>query len=427
MKVLPWLKDVLNTPLYQVAFILFVFEAVFSPSFSQWRDMDAFCNWSRFIMDHGIGNIYKINEVDELHTCNYPPLICYPLFVWGKIQGNGYNICTYLRFLKLFGLLADFIAALVLVKMLRNNAKEIILFLLLVANPVFIYNSYCWGQVDGILAMLVFLSFVLMVQKKPLWSVALFTMAFNFKVHAIIFLPPLVLLWYYVMHKEITVKSVLLAIIVLLGTETLIFLPFIIAGQTANAIRSFTSSVNFYPLITYNADNLWYFFFDSDDMYNDKRKWFGITYQNWGLLMFALSSFVALFPLFVSCISKFLKKSIYHPDMPSLYIAFALISILFFYLNTQMHERFGHTAIIFVAAFSFSTKRYWPFIIICLAYFGNMEGILHFFEFPNQKLLIFEPRWVASLYLLLIISLFYFLYKPFLLQLKTYRNEQPTA
>ena len=138
--------------------------------------------------------------------------------------------------------------------------------------------------------------------------------------------------------------------------------------------------------------------------------------------MFSILSLITLLPLFLSAVSKMFKGRFYRIDRDSLFLVFALISLLFFYFNTQMHERFGHTALLFTAAFAFSTRRYWLFILLCAAYFGNMEGILHFFNFPNYKVLIFDPYWVASLYLMLIISLLYFLYKPFILQLKINRH-----
>ena len=52
----------------------------------------------------------------------------------------------YFYFFKLVGLLADFIAAIALVRYLGDKRKEILWLLLLIVNPVFIYNSYCWLQ-----------------------------------------------------------------------------------------------------------------------------------------------------------------------------------------------------------------------------------------------------------------------------------------
>lgn len=414
----PQVKEIISDPFYQVAFMLFLFQAAFVSTPSQWADTQAYFDWSQYIVAHGIGNIYTIKEP----VCNYPPVISYILFLFAKLAA----LTDYknFKFFKLVGLAADYGVAIILVKMLHQKRKEIMLLLLLIANPVFIYNSYCWGQVDGILAFFIFLSFVFMLRERLLVAVFFFTLALNFKAHAIIFVPPFLLLSYHIFNRRMTVKKLFSSVAVFVILQTLILLPFILEGQLANALKVFSGSVDFYQAVSFNAYNLWYLLLDCNVWVSDKLEWHGINYQHWGLLMFFTLSIIALLPLFVSAISRNFKKNFYEADTNVLFLTFALIPLLFFYVNTQMHERFGHTCILFTAAFAFSTRKYWLFLIVCLAYFGNMEGVLHYFQMPNSKILLLHPVWAASLYLVLILALFYYLYRPFITQLKQYRHAE---
>jgi hypothetical protein len=76
-----------------------------------------------------------------------------------------------------------------------------------------------------------------------------------------------------------------------------------------------------------------------------------------------------------------------------------------------MHERYSHPAIIFVAIYSILTGRYLPYVLVSLAYFLNMEAVLKYLGFHNYGIVPFSPQFVAALYLVAILVLFFDLYK----------------
>ncbi len=425
MKIPPSIKKILDNPFWQVAIILFLFEAVLVPMRSH-GDLVAIGQWGKYIFDNGIGKAYEIGYPDF----NYPPVIAYPLFIFGQLVGDSDKIINYMYLFKCFFLLADFIAAVVLVFFINDRRRSILFLLLLVANPVFIYDSYLWGQADGMLSMFIFLAFVFLAREKLLWSIAFFMFALNFKVQAIIFIPPYVLMAYYVMAGKFSGRLIFTAIATVVITQFLILLPFIVAGEVGKVFNAVTNVVDYYRCISCNAYNVWYFIAGKEMIYRWKEDTLilaGLSYKAWGTIMFCALSFITLLPLFISCIFKFIKKRGDLINTNSLFLTFALIPTVFFYVNTQMHERYGQPGLLFVAAYSFATRRYWLFGILCLAYFINMEKIFWFFNLPNYGTVLFDPVTSATLYLVLIISLLYFLYKPFIGQLKALKYEQPAT
>lgn len=78
-----------------------------------------------------------------------------------------------------------------------------------------------------------------------------------------------------------------------------------------------------------------------------------------------------------------------------------------------MHERYAHPAIISIAAFAFISKKIFPFILASVAYFLNLERICWYLNLHNETYMnsfMFNPKLVATLYLILIGMLFYLLY-----------------
>ncbi|MDB5283245.1 MAG: hypothetical protein JWO06_2320 [Bacteroidota bacterium] len=413
-------RKILNEPLNQIAFLLFLFQAVFVSAHCDQYDQKAFNAICDFIFEHGIGNAYKCT------VFNYPPLICYPLYLFGKLQGNIQNIDRYFYLFKLFALLFDYIGALIMVVLVGNSKNKIFLLLFMVLNPAFIYNSYCWGQVDSVLSCLVLLSFVSLYREKLLWAVLFFVLAINFKVQAIVFFPPLLLMGLYKFWGKLKARDVLGALLTALLAEVIIVVPFLITGETGSVVKAFAGSVDFFPVTDISASNLWFLLFGEQAIKtSDQLQWMFITYKHWGLLIFATTSFFALYPLFAAWLSKVFRRKEIMIDLNNILGAFAIIPLVFFFFNTQMHERYCHPAFFFIAPFAFATRRYFLFVLMCIAYFGSMERVVDFFYFPNDGILIFNQRFMAIEYFSTIILLFYFLYRDFLkLQMKkTYERQ----
>jgi len=383
--------------------------ALFTPHYSFEYDKLAFTSWCNYIFEHGISEIHSIKNPDF----NYPPLICYVFWIFGKCMGSTQHITSNFYLFKVFALSFDFVAAFLVAHMVKEKALQVISFLALVANPIFIYNSYCWGQFDGVFSCLVFLSLLLLLRYKILWAVVLMVLAINLKFQAIIFVPPLVILALYVLHQNRLFYKLIPALFAGITLQIFILLPFILNHKLGEVLHTISGSVGYYTGITHTANNFWWLVLGSKirGMSDTMRIGF-LTYRQAGLLLFSLTSALAILPVFTA----FIKKIAYNKNtivpFAQLAVTFALIPLLFFFFNTQMHERYSHPAFIFIVLFSFTQKRYLPFIIMCIAYLGNVEPAVQSFHFPSYDILLFNNLFVACLYALLIVILFYHLYKP---------------
>ena len=128
-------------------------------------------------------------------------------------------------------------------------------------------------------------------------------------------------------------------------------------------------------------------------------------------MLFFFSSVVALMPVFIICISQiFLKTKEPFKYVDKVFLSAGLISLIFFFCNTQMHERYSHYALIFMAGYFAVTTNYIPFLLVSVAYFLNMEDVLMALKFPNYSVAVFVPEYIAGLYLVIITYLYYLLY-----------------
>ena len=148
----------------------------------------------------------------------------------------------------------------------------------------------------------------------------------------------------------------------------------------------------------------------------------GITYNKIGLILFLITFSIALFPL-IKTVFKSIKTTLpLAISIEKLLITGALIPLLFFYFNTQMHERYSHPAFIFLITYCILEKKLFIGLIASLAYFLNLEDVLHYFQLSHYGTLIFSSKFVSFLYLISIILLFNELFEDRFLKLKKMRE-----
>ena len=371
-------------------------------------DVQCWTEWSLFIYDSGLSNIYK-------SWTDYLPLYHYVLFLYGKVQGSVENIVSNINSLKIITLLFELGSTLILFKLLEAKFKDInksiLLSLFYFLNFAVLYNSMLWNQVDGIMTFFVFASLIPAYFRKGFLAVLCYVLAINFKLQAIIFLP-LFMALVIPLITNATLKSIILSVLAIALIQLLIILPFMLAGDLPRIWNVVAGSVDKYPKVSMNAYNVWYLFMQGDLMQVlDSGKFGGITYKSLGLIMFFISSFFALL---------FLLKPYYQFDFQRkpvdfafdrILISGALIPLLFFFFNTQMHERYSHPALIFLAAYALLYNRPWILGLGSIAYFLNMEAVFRHFKLNNYETVVFAPSFVAFLYLILIGLLFFDLYK----------------
>jgi Gpi18-like mannosyltransferase len=409
--VLHKIRQIASEPVYQIAFGIFVMLSFYTSHLYLPYDRNGFQTWCVYIFENGIAQSYHCPEPEM----NYPPLMSYILWLFGKIQGSSQEIIDNFHYFKITGLIFDVLGALVVLKYLKNHTSKITFLLLMLANPFFVFNSYLWGQVDSILGFAAFSIFYFLNRKNLQAASFMLLLIANIKPQVIIFFPPFFLYALYSFHKELRLKDVIISVLACLTIQLLILLPFIINNEMQGVINVYLKAVGFHPKVSISAFNVWVLLLGEQCLYlSDEIKSGIFTYKQIGLMMFCASSAVALMPLFLATVSKLIKKIVFRIDDEIVLLSFSLIPLRFVFFNTQMHERYSHPALLFIAAFSFMTNRKYLFLFFSFVYFCNLEPRLYGLGLHNYEILIFNPYFVASSYLLLIGGLYFLLYNRYI-------------
>lgn len=367
---------------------------------------DTYCwkEWTKFIFTNGFGNVYKSGT-------DYLPLYHYILYFFGSFQGSLVNIENNIYQLKVITLVADFVGGFFLIKLIKERIsstnKQFIYSLFFFLNAAILYNTLIWGQVDGILTTLLFISIFFAIKEKITLSLLFFVLAINMKLQAIIFMPIIGLMLLPLMIRKVNLKNLAIWVGSTFAIQILILLPFIIKGDIGSVFNVILNSFGKYPVVSMNAYNFWFWFLKGDLMHiPDNTLFAGITYKSWGLILFFTSSFIAIYPLLKIAYNKIIKKAQESLSTEKIMLISALIPLLFFFFNTQMHERYSHPALIFAITYSILSKNFFPSIIICSAYLLNMEDVLHYLQLDNYNSFIFKRHLIAIIYAIGIILLY---------------------
>lgn len=383
--------------------LLYILSPVEGHPFDTW----CWIAWSRYIFENGLSNVYNSKT-------DYLPLYHYVLYFYGIIEGSVHNITNHIHRLKIVTLLFEAGSALFLFHLLREKFKDtykaLVYSLFYFCNLAVLFNSLVWGQVDGIFTFFIFVSVITAYEKHFFPAILCFVLAVNMKLQAIIFFPLVVALILPAMQKAGS-RKVLISISAVLLIQLLIILPFLLNGNTEGLIKTVTGAVGRYPVISLNAYNIWFLMFDGDlRTTEDTVSFAGLTYMRWGQLAFIITGFASLYYLIKPNFLFLFGKQPFDISRRKVLITASLIPLLFFFFNTQMHERYTHPAIIFIAAYSLLYHRPFPLIIVSIAYFLNLEDVYQFMNSHNYHTLIFSSEFIASLYALVIVSLFLDLY-----------------
>ncbi|MDJ0364270.1 hypothetical protein QMK33_03845 [Hymenobacter sp. H14-R3] len=399
--------------------LLFLFMLLLVPRSGNTYDMGFWVRWATHIFEHGLGNVYQLQDD------TYNPFYQYILWVYAHMMGSVEKIQYYFHWLKAFPLLFDFVGAFWAASLVQERNRRFGLALMLLLNIAYVYNSIVWGQIDGIYSFFAFGAIVLAVKQRTAGSVMLYVLALATKTQAIIFLPPLLLLWLPPWwHRPRQAVQAVLA-----GTTLTVLLlaPFIWwswESYLPRIIENNLGVIDIFPRLSMNCYNLWYLLVPEDVMYTiyDTHAFAGLTYHKWGLLLFFVSSGLVLLPLIVATWQS-LRHAAARPTSALVLLTCGAIPLLFGFFNTQMHERYWHGAIIFLAAYAFVSNNYWPYVVGSIAYFLNLEAVLRHLELLKYGgTLLFDPRFVAGTFGLAILLAVLKIY-----QLAPWRIGQPSS
>ncbi|MGI4869724.1 MAG: hypothetical protein ACRYFX_00950 [Janthinobacterium lividum] len=377
-------------------------------------DVAFWVRWATYSFEHGLGNVYQVP--DNV----YNPVFHYLLWALGQLLGSAARIRQHIYWVKALVLVFDFAGAFWAASLVPERSRRFGLALLLLLNIGYLYNTLIWVQVDAIYTCFAFGAVVLAVQQRPALSAVGFVLALGTKTQALMFLPPLLLLWLPQWYHQ--PRQLLRAGLAGAGAVLLLLAPFIWGGQQ-NALPRIlefnVQAVGLFPVLTMNAYNAWYLFtrLDWPAGVPDTRPLAGLTYHAWGRIGFFVAAALALAPLLAAAWQALRVRS-NSPGLALVLLSAAMVPLLFTFFNTRMHERYWHAAVLFLAAYGFVRRDYLPYVLVSVAYFLQLEAVLRYLNLDYQLLLL-RPRFIAGLFALLILLVFHRLY-----QLAPWRSER---
>lgn len=345
-------------------------------------DLSLFVRWIRALTEHGLTGFYAAESF-----CDYPPLMLLVMrgigaavqFVTGGLAAEDLRLG-----MKLASCAADMIIGATLFlegRRLLGTSGGMLACGLYVLNPVALYDSAYWGQVDAIYTLFVLGSLVLVLRGHAGWAGALAVVALAAKFQSIAVLPLVVFEGF----RRSGWSG--LARLAAGGAMALVVLsaPFVYTGTlTESLTRAYVNVVGQYPERSKSAYNLWYLVGDPgesdaspplalvrlaagerDAVQAGESWWLHLTWRRISLVLFALSVAVVL--------------SLYgcRPGPLSFYAAAGALALCFFMFPTEMHERYAFPAVAMLAIWGASgagrERVYW---VLTLLLSLNLAAVL---------------------------------------------------
>jgi Gpi18-like mannosyltransferase len=397
--------------LYPTVIITFFLLCFFTVKTGFTADLDCWIRWSNFIKDFGLPYVYGSD-------CNYMPVMPYVFYLYSLTQDNVTGLTDHIYYLKYFVLLFDIIGAIVVSSFSENKKHRIFLFLLVALNIGYLYNTMIWGQFDAMQSTLLLLSLYFILTGKLTASSVFFTLAFLMKFISVIYFPALAILWFLELRRSSFKQPILKIILLNVCIIIISFIPFIYGMGLSHTFYKLAGSIsNHSNVISKSAFNLWQLII-SDPLFivSDKTQFLIFSYKAWGTSLFLIGLGLILYPIL-----KIIRYS-YKGNFQALcFLIFSMVSMLFFYFKTGIHERYIHSALIFMAAYSISTFDFRPYILLSIAYFFQLNDIM-----ISSGYYTFAPWYIDKdiISLLFLITIIYSSYRLF--NLTTNKNYDTT-
>jgi Gpi18-like mannosyltransferase len=363
-----------------IALILHLLLLCFPLAF--WMDIAYFKDWSIALVQNNLSDFYNASY------CDYPPAYLYVLWLTGKIY-QFYQFFDptltqddlwFIALIKLPSVFADIGAAWLIAKILKPHTSLRISYqiaLIYAFNPVTMFVSAVWAQIDGIIIFLMLGAFYLIQQNYLIRAGILIAITVIVKPQGFFLVPFLFLSQWF---RQAWWKW--LAIVVGgLSTIWLIILPFYgikehgIVTPFLSLYQRLQDTANRYDFASLNAFNIWGW----ANWKHDSSVFLGMSYKVIGL---------ALFGILIAWLGIFLYQK-RHFAANSLAAATLLIGC--FMLPTRMHERYMLYALAFLAIASAVIPTikwiYWGFTFTGMINIGfvylryNQEAF--FFSIPD--------------------------------------------
>ena len=341
-------------------------------------DMSIWADWIVYMRQHGIRHVYELytnRAKDQQPLFIYGPVYMYMLYFYAKWQVSIEEIRATIYQFKSVVLLFDIVGIWFALRFLPNKAHRPFYAPFLLLNVGLLYDTLGWGQNDSAIACLMLMAVYFGLQGKIGISGVCILVAFLIKPQPIVFLPAFGLLWLPAIMARPLVRTAADFLVIFLVGLLLLF-PFIQAGTAIDYWTMLLHTTSLHPSVSIYAANIWeWLLVENPYKVLDQVVQYGLSYRQWGLIMFAIGYAIVLFPLLQQTYQILTGKRTDY-DRWLVLLTFGLIPIVFYFFNTQIHERYAHPSILFLAAYALCKKDFIPYIVASIANFWVIEKSL---------------------------------------------------
>lgn len=357
--------EALLLPMLIIAILVRLITACFVYGHS--TDMNCFMAWA---------NILSKTKLDTFYTsgifADYPPGYMYVLLLIGNIAnlfGVPYGGTLYAILIKLPAILADAAAAYMIYSLAKKTLNEKMSFILacvVAFNPLMIFISGGWGQIDQILAVLLLAVVFLFNKRKYIAAGAIFGIAILLKPQALMAGPILAIAYFAAIADNKpwwkTTLKVLAAVVCAVAVIFLASLPFKGEQDVFWVLSKYFSTATSYPYASVEAFNLMALI--GGNWTSASEPLFIFTYGQLGTVLIAVSTIFAAI--------AYLKGRKRSEGCLTMMLAFSLCA--YHMLGQYMHERYLFPALLLIlAAYAiYKDKRLFvSFVWLCAAAMFN--------------------------------------------------------
>lgn len=375
--------------------------------------------WAKDFFTRGPLNFYETqsSNVFASLTPNYPPLAIYIFVLMRLLNPVIHNIYWWLNLhlsiipsnlifflektvflaslMKIPAILTDlgiaYFVYLFAKKLIPNNKRlHIVSACMILFNPVFIYNSALWGQIDSIPIFLFLVSIYFLIYKqRHIVSTIFLTLAFLIKPTVLIFLP----VYIFIFIKKNGLKKSIIDLFIAIIIFVAFFIPFTTKNIFLFTIDTYLNKIlaaQSLPYATNGAFNFW-------TLATQAKSIVDIPYR---LIGYFIVGVINIFIIW--CLSKS-KKTI-----EDFFMALFLSGLGAFLFLTKMHERYSLLPLAFILLYSLKNKKFTKWYI-----FLSVTSFLNHYRSWAVPRLDFMMKAIESnsfAYIIAMINIFLFFY-----------------
>jgi len=315
-------------------------------------DTRGIANWMRSASQGGLLSVLESEEVV------YPPFTMYALWALGELLSPKDPVSPNPTIPEVLGLrlLTIFFEVLTIVVVYRIGkhagswGTALLAALLYAANPVAIYLSGWWGQIEVWFTLPLSLAIWWLSSGKSTPAWALLTLAALLKQPAIIALPLAIVATY----RWMKLRKLVTGLTVLIAGSMAAMTPIVLQGKADLFLKRLPAIRQIFPWISLRSYNLWFLLTPRArsiglDLNHDHGSYIaGVSFHDWGLLLLAIGYGLVL--------TRILARA----KPRDLLAACGICWLVYFTVSTRIHARYLYTALVlFLLAGQFNRKWLW--------------------------------------------------------------------